>query len=620
MQSKPRTVQFGRAAARKSQRGTPPTIRRTTASGDPRLWSRLSWPFSIALFAVPAALVLLTILVPRFAADPTVVITVTDRYTGQQIPGAQVVMESQSLATGNDGAATVKLSADQLPLTVRAPGYEAVETTLSRGGPTDWQVALRPTVLQGRVTDAASASGVAGADVALVAPDGSELKTVTDADGRYAFDAVPDGASLRLSSADYGTVEEEIGQRTSLDLAVQPAFVTGMVTDGSGAPIADARVAAVNGSAETTTGADGAFHLSGGTDVREVVVSAGGFADKTVAVDASRNITAALDKEEIKAIYANLGVLSDPDRWQRLIEIADTTEINAIVVDVKQDTIYYDTQVPFFRTIDGMVTPLFDPKELLAELDAHGIYAIARMVVFKDPVVAEARPDLSVKDETTGEPWLDMNGTPWVNAFKPELWQANADLAAELAQLGFDEIQYDYIRFPSDGDLRTTDFETDYTEANRRAAITGAVTLGSQEVHAAGAKFALDLFPIVALMGDDQGIGQTLQDLAPLADYVCLMIYPSHYARGNIPVDGHPNDFPSETVTYTLERSQVWAPGTMNKMRPWLQDFTYPLEGYSAYGPEQVRAQIDAAEAMGVSGWMLWNAAGEFEVDALRPG
>jgi hypothetical protein len=323
--------------------------------------------------------------------------------------------------------------------------------------------------------------------------------------------------------------------------------------------------------------------------------------------------------EMIKSIYANLGVLSDPERWNRLLEIAETTEVNAIVIDVKQDTILYDTQVPFFRDIEGMVTPIFDPAELLAELDARGIYSIARMVVFKDPIVAEGRPDLAVGDDITGGLWLDMNGTPWVNAFNQELWVANADLGAELAQLGFDEIQYDYIRFPSDGDLRTADFGTEYSEANRRAAITGAVALGSERVRAAGAVFAIDLFPIIALMGDDQGIGQTLQDLTPLADYVCLMIYPSHYIVGNIPVDGHPNDFPAETVTYTLERSQELVPGTMAKMRPWLQDFTYPLEGYSAYGPAEVRAQIDAAEAMGVSGWLLWNAAGEFEVEALAP-
>jgi hypothetical protein len=276
--------------------------------------------------------------------------------------------------------------------------------------------------------------------------------------------------------------------------------------------------------------------------------------------------------------------------------------------------------VQFFRNVPGMVTPIYDPAELLAQLEAHGIYTIARMVVFKDPVLAEGRPDLAVRDEVTGDLWRDMNGSAWVNAFNQELWQANADLAAELARLGFDEVQYDYIRFPSDGDLRTADFGNEYTEELRRAAITGAVALGAEQTRANGAVFAIDLFPIIALFGNDQGIGQTLQDLTPLADYVCLMIYPSHYELGNIPdVDGHPNDFPAETVAYTLERAEALVPGTKQKMRPWLQDFNYPAAGYRPYDAADVRAQIDAAEAFGASGWLLWNAAGEFEVAALKP-
>jgi len=579
----------------------------------------VSWPLSIALFAMPMALVLLTLTVPRLWASSEIAIRVTDRYTGQHISGATLVIGETTMMTDPDGMAAVELRTDGSLATIQAPGYEAISTTLSRRGPKDWQVALRPTVLRGRLADAETSAGITGAEVAIVAPDGTEQKTSTDTDGQFAFDVVPDNATVRVSSPDYGTANEAVGERTEINMTMRPTFASGQVTDGAGAPIAGARIAASNGSAETNSGPDGTFRLTGGTDVNEVVVSAPGYSNQIVSVDSSRNVKAALDTEMIKAVYANLGVLSDPERWNRLIEIADTTEINAIVIDVKQDTIYYDTQVPFFRNIDGMITPLYDPKELLAELDAHGIYSIARMVVFKDPLVAAGRPDLAVRDETTGGLWYDMNGTPWVNAFNQELWQANADLGAELARLGFDEVQYDYIRFPSDGDLRTTDFGRDYSEENRRAAITGAVALGSQEVRAAGAAFAVDLFPIVALLGDDQGIGQTLQDLVPLADYVSLMIYPSHFQEGNIPVDGQPNDFPAETVTYTLEQSQKWVPGSIKKMRPWLQDFTYPLEGYSAYGPDEVRAQIDAAEAQGVTGWLLWNAAGEFHVAALAP-
>jgi hypothetical protein len=574
---------------------------------------------SISLFAVPMVLALLTFMAPRLSASPEITVRVTDRYGGQQISGATVAVGDVEMTTGPDGAVTVELLNNSSAATIQAPGYEAVTTTLSRSGSTDWQVALRPNVLSGRLTDAETSAGISGAEVAVISPNGREQVTATDAEGRYAFDFVPDGASIRFSSADYGTASEPVAERTEINLTMRPSFVSGLVTDATGAPIAGARIAAGNGSAESISGADGSFRLTGGTDVAEVVISAPGYADQALTVDASRTVVARLEVEMIKAVYANLGVLSDPERWNRLLEIAETTEINAIVVDVKQDTIYYNTQVPFYRDIDGMITPIFDPAELLAELDARGIYSIARMVVFKDPVVAAGRPDLAVLDEVSGGLWLDMNGTPWVNAFNEELWEANADLGAELAQLGFDEVQYDYIRFPSDGDLRTADFGNDYSEENRRAAIAGAVALGAERVRAAGAVFAIDLFPIIALLGDDQGIGQTLQDLTPLADYVSLMIYPSHYEEGNVPVDGHPNDFPAETVTYTLEQSQQWVPGTMKKMRPWLQDFTYPLEGYSTYGPAEVRAQIDAAEELGVSGWLLWNAAGEFEVSALTP-
>jgi hypothetical protein len=618
MQSKLSPVRFGRAAGR-TQGGSPHRNYRTDPLKSNRLWSQITWPVSILVFAVPLALALLTLLVPRLSASPEVMVRVTDRYSGQQISGAILTLDQVSATTGSDGTTRIELPNESSTVMIEAPGYEAFTTTLTRSGSSDWEVALRPNILAGRLTDAETSAGIEAATVVMIAPDNSEQATATDANGRYQFKSVPEGATIRFSSAEYGIAEEPVGERTEINLSMRQSLVSGLVTDATGAPVVGARVAASNGSAESVTAADGTFRLTGGTDVNEVLISAPGYADQTLTVDASRKVAAALDTEMIKAVYANLGVLSDPERWNRLIEIADTTEINAIVIDVKQDTIYYDTLVPFYRDIDGMITPIFDPTKLLAELDEHGIYSIARMVVFKDPVVAEGRPDLAVRDEVTGGPWLDMNGTPWVNAFNQELWEANADLGAELGQLGFDEVQYDYIRFPSDGDLRTADFGNDYSEESRRAAITGAVALGSEKVRAAGAAFSIDLFPIIALLGDDQGIGQTLQDLTPLADYVSLMIYPSHFEEGNIPVDGHPNDFPAETVTYTLERSQQWVPGTMKKMRPWLQDFTYPLEGYSEYGPAEVRAQIEAAGAQGVSGWLLWNAAGEFQVSALSP-
>jgi hypothetical protein len=569
------------------------------------------------LFLVPLLLLVATVATRSRGGDP-LRLAVTDAYTGAPLVGAEVVVDGRSWTTDEQGRLAIEADGGPAEVAVAVPGYAAAGGQLPAGHAGEVAVALRPSVVEGRLTDAESGAPVAAA-VSAPAPGVPGPSARTDADGRFRLADVPPDARLRIEAGDYGVVEEPIGNRTRIDRALKLTVVTGTVTDAAGAPVAGATVSGPDGAAAATTDAEGRYRLLGGDGLTELMVRAPGYVDRTLPIPANRQAAVTLEPERIKAIYAPLGVLTDPARLQGLIEIAETTEINAIVVDVKQDTIYYDTQVPFFRDIPGMVRPAIDPVEIVAMLEERGIYTIARMVVFKDPVVAEGRPDLAVRDEVTGGLWRDYNGAAWVNAFNEELWQANADLAAELAGLGFDEIQYDYIRFPSDGDLRTADFGPDYSEEARRAAIAGAVARGAEAVRPTGARFAIDLFPIIVLQGNDQGIGQTLQDLAPLVDSVNLMIYPSHYEEGNIPVDGHPNDYPAETVAYTLERAEELAPGTAPKMRPWLQDFDYPLEGYSDYGPAEVRAQIEAAEAAGASGWILWNATGTFEVEALTP-
>ena len=579
----------------------------------------LSWPASIALFVVPLLLVVATLVFQRTSTPPVLAVEITDRYLGGPIAGAEIVAGSTSVVSDAAGLATLEAANPPIRVEIRADGYEPVMAEVDPAGAERWPVAMRPARLAGAVVDERTKDPIAGVRVAAIGVDGTGPETTSAADGTYRLDGVPADARLVVEAGDYGVIEQTLAQQTRLDFSLKRSVVSGFVRDAEGSPVSGARVSGVDGSATTVTGPDGSYRLLGAT-ASEVLVAASGYAETTTSVPASGHVDVALEAELIRAIYANLGVLGDPERLGRLIEIANTTEINAIVIDVKQDSIYYDTQVPFFRDIPGMVTPAYDPAELLALLDENDIYSIARMVVFKDPVVAEGRPDLAVRDEVTGGLWRDMNGSAWVNAFNQELWQANADFAAELAQLGFDEVQYDYIRFPSDGDLRTADFGNDYTEELRRAAITGAVAIGAEQTRANGAAFAIDLFPIIALFGNDQGIGQTLQDLTPLADYVCLMIYPSHYELGNIPTaDGHPNDYPAETVTYTMEMAERLVPGTKQKMRPWLQDFTYPADGFRAYEAADVRAQIDATEAFGASGWLLWNAAGEFEVEALKP-
>jgi hypothetical protein len=226
---------------------------------------------------------------------------------------------------------------------------------------------------------------------------------------------------------------------------------------------------------------------------------------------------------------------------------------------------------------------------------------------------------LAIKDEVTGQPWRDYNEAAWVNPANRELWDANIALAIEAAELGFDEIQYDYIRFPSDGDLSTADFGFDYGDEEERVKIiTDFVKMSHEAIAPTGAAFGIDVFGIIAIYPDDQGIGQRLADLAPYVDYMCPMVYPSHFDPTSIDVGGEPNDFPYETIELSMELAKDKMPGMEGKLRPWLQDFS--LGGMSDYGPEEVRAQIDASEETGASGWMIWDPSNEYTVEAFNAG
>jgi hypothetical protein len=315
-----------------------------------------------------------------------------------------------------------------------------------------------------------------------------------------------------------------------------------------------------------------------------------------------------------KAVYLN-PTMDDGYDLDRLLGLIDRTELNALVIDVKEEGVYVDTGVGLFHEA-GTVVPYYDVAAVLDALHAHDVYAIARQVVFKDTPLAEARPDLAVADAATGGPWHDMNGVAWVNPFSEDVWAANIDLAVELVGLGFDEIQFDYVRFPTDGDLEAMDFGREVTESVRVDTIADFLGEARANVAAVGAKVGADVFGLTLIL-DDIGIGQNVGRIAEVVDYVCPMVYPSHFPYGSIVVDGHPNDFPYETIEIGLGTAEERVAGVRGKLRPWLQDFSLP--GMSDYGAAEVRAQIDAAEANGAAGWMVWNAASVYHEDAFAP-
>lgn len=316
-----------------------------------------------------------------------------------------------------------------------------------------------------------------------------------------------------------------------------------------------------------------------------------------------------------RAVYMNPLISVTNEDFIYLVNMINQTDLNALVVDVKEVGVYVPTAVDLFNEAN-LVSPVLDAGGLLRTLKANDIYAIARLVVFKDSELALARPDLSVLDSETGAPWVDYGDGHWLNPFREEVWQAIGAYAVELADLGFDEIQFDYVRFPSDGDLSTMDFGRDVDEAARVDAIAGFLAYCREQLAPYDVRTAADVFGYTYLL-DDIGIGQDAARIAEVVDVVCPMAYPSHYPDGSMDVDGHPNDFPYETIAQTLEIGAARvAPA---QTRPWIQDFSLPE--MREYGVDDVRAQIEACDNAGTAGWMVWDPNNVYRAAAFTsPG
>jgi hypothetical protein len=322
---------------------------------------------------------------------------------------------------------------------------------------------------------------------------------------------------------------------------------------------------------------------------------------------AERQITS----DSIRAIYLNPRFV-DNRKERALLELIDRTELNAVVIDVKESGIYVNTGVSLFSEFGGVDTSIYDVEALLDALHDRGIYSIARVVTFRDDYLTQDRPDLAVQDYATGQPWESFDGLRWLNPLKQEVWEATADFSVELARKGFDEIQFDYVRFPSDGNLTLMNFGSDIDNDGMTDLIADFLGYCRERIAPTGAMTAADVFGYT-MLHDDIGIGQDARKMAKKADYLCPMVYPSHYPDGSVNVPGQPNDFPYETIAISLELGSSRVPP--HQLRPWIQDFS--LEGMRDYGPADIRAQMKACEDGGASGWMLWSIDSTFTIDAL---
>jgi hypothetical protein len=325
--------------------------------------------------------------------------------------------------------------------------------------------------------------------------------------------------------------------------------------------------------------------------------------------------------EVVRGLYVNRWAALG-DRMSQLIDVAKRTEVNALVIDVKDDRgfLLYRSRVPLAREIGADTNRPMSAKRLRAIIDtmrAHDIFPIARIVVAKDPLLAQAKSEWSVKRQSDGTPWLDKNGRPWLDPHHREIWAYAGDIGDEAIALGFGEVQFDYVRFPDEPQLiREAAFPL--AQGRVRAQVIRE-QLGYLRGRFAARKvpMAIDVFGLTATDSTDMGIGQKWEQFVDQADVVLPMTYPSHYAPGTYGL-GNPNAHPYAVLDHSLrdaKRRSAGIPGA-GQLVPWYQDFTL---GPPRYGAEQVRAQMQAGYDNGVRGWMLWNPGSRYTTGALRP-
>ncbi len=353
---------------------------------------------------------------------------------------------------------------------------------------------------------------------------------------------------------------------------------------------------------------------------------------------------------KIKGIFVT-GQMAGSSNMEKLIEMVDRTELNAMVLDLKNDEgrVVYDMQIPAVQEIGAGINYIQDMKSLVAECKEKNIYLIARMVAFKDPFLAEAKPEWCIHNQD-GTLFRDKGGLAWLNPYCQEVWEYLLEIAEEALRAGFDEVQFDYIRFSTDKGMKNVDFGQKAEGRDREQIITDFVKYASDRIHKAGGMISADVYGMVIDSEIDQQIvGQNYREMSRYLDYISPMVYPSHYGpyNYNIPVpDAEPYrlvltamqsskkilaGIPVKTVSentvsgnegpeYTDEQIAGLMPmeGIRAQVRPWLQDFTASwVKGHIPYGAKEIRDQIQAVYDAGYEEWILWNAANRYTEDGL---
>ncbi|MDD5431234.1 MAG: putative glycoside hydrolase [Candidatus Pacebacteria bacterium] len=323
----------------------------------------------------------------------------------------------------------------------------------------------------------------------------------------------------------------------------------------------------------------------------------------------------------IKALYSTAWSASSAKKIDYFINFMKDTELNALVVDIKDysGTVAYRMDVEAVKKYGAdksiKITKI---NSLIKKLHDNGIYAIARIAVFQDPILAKNRPEIALQSIATGKTWEDKKGLEWVDPASKEAWDYNISIAQDALNRGFDEVNFDYVRFASDGNMKDARYPVWDGKTPKHTVIKNFFEYLRNSLGTA--KISLDLFGLVTVNHDDLGIGQKMEDAFPYADAIAPMVYPSHYMKGFAGYQS-PAKYPYEIVYKSMSDAQerldkylnstTTPPTNVPQLRPWLQDFDLG----AIYTADKIEAQIHATEAAATStpmGWMLWDPANTY--------
>jgi len=312
------------------------------------------------------------------------------------------------------------------------------------------------------------------------------------------------------------------------------------------------------------------------------------------------------------------------DRLDKLIEMTKRTKINTFVIDVKDDKghmLFPTKAAEKYSPEANKYATVKDIGALMKKLKENNIYTVARIVSFKDPTYTKQHPDRAIIYRDSGKPFTNSDGLIWASAYDKVLWEYNLEVSKEAAETGFNEIQFDYVRFPaSDGGKldKSLDYRNNEGESKPQA-IQDYLKYAREQLAPLNVYISADVYGLVGSVADDMSLGQYWEAVSNAVDYICPMMYPSHYANGTygLPV---PDAYPYETVFNSAKDSaarnkNIETPGAI---RLWIQDFSAPwVPGHIKYSDKQVKEQIRALEENGIGEYLLWNAGNRYSEGAV---